>query len=82
MYFLAKRYFVPEPIWFRVPHWTPVRYATWSEAADAYVKARLGNVRAVGVPGYPAADIDIEYVPDEEVEQANGQYAFLHRQVR
>lgn len=64
MYFLVKRYFVPDPIWLRTPHWNPVGYATWTEVADAYIRERLGNVRALGVPGYSAEDIDIEYVPD------------------
>lgn len=64
MYFLVKRYFVPEPVWFRAPHWNPVPYATWQEARDAYIQTRLSNLLALGTPGYPAADIGIEYVPE------------------
>ena len=64
MYFLVKRYFVPEPIWFRSPHWDPIAYATWQEVRDAYIQERLSNILALGKSGYPAVDINIEYVPD------------------
>jgi hypothetical protein len=61
-YYVVKRYFVPEPIWLHAPHWDPVRYDTWSEAVDAYIKARLSNVRALGVRGLAVQDFDIVFV--------------------
>lgn len=61
-YYIRKRYFLPEPTWLRFPHWNPVRYDTWQDACDAYIKERLSNVRALGVVGLAAQDIDIVFV--------------------
>lgn len=58
-YYLVKRYFLPEPTWLKAPHWNPVRYDTWQDVRDAYIKERLSNVRALGVLGLSAKDIDI-----------------------
>jgi|EndMetStandDraft_2_1072991.scaffolds.fasta_scaffold680974_1 hypothetical protein len=61
-YYLVKKYYVPEPVWLRTPHWNPVKYDTWQEVRDAYINARLSNVRALGVTGLSAQDIDIVFV--------------------
>jgi hypothetical protein len=61
-YYVTKRYFVPEPIWFRFPHWSPIRYDTWQEARDAYIQERLSNVATLGVKGIASKDIDIVFV--------------------
>jgi len=61
-YYLVKRYFVPEPIWLRSPHWNPVRYDNWQDVRDAYINERLSNVLALGVIGLSAEDIDIVFV--------------------
>ena len=67
-FYIVKRYFFTVNnygstvgFWMKTPHWNPVRYSTWGEAADAYIAQRLGNPRIPGIPGYPPQDIDIRY---------------------
>lgn len=70
-YYIAKRYrFTMDdtgrcaPVWVKAPHWNPLRFETWQQAADAYIAVRLGNLRVPGISGYPPADVTIVFEPD------------------
>jgi hypothetical protein len=58
-YHVVKRYFLPEPTWLKAPHWNPVRYDTWQEARDQYIKERRRNPLALDVRGLAAEDINV-----------------------